>query len=111
MARAGIAFLLGLLVLCAPARAEDAAPRLSPKRTELLEAVEAYHTLQRRAERGGQEEKERHELKHALRRAHSRVKVLKDQILKEERRRDDYYQDDPYPLHKKDPETGLPWHP
>ena len=104
--------LLALLI-AVPALADDEAParKLSPKRTALLEAVEELHTLRRRAERGGQTEKEIHDLKHALRRAHDRVKELKHQILKEERRSDDYYQDDPYPTHRKDPETGGPYKP
>lgn len=107
-ARTRIAALALSVALASSASAEEAR-KLSPKRTELLEAVEEYHTLQRRRLRGGHTDHELHDLKHSLRRAHERVKVLKAQILKEERRSDDYYQDDPYPSHKKDPETGGPW--
>lgn len=100
---------LALAVALASGAAAEEAKKLSPKRTELLQAVEEYHTLQRRRLRGGHSDDELHELKHALRRAHERVKVLKAQILKEERRPDDYYQDDHYASHRKDPETGGPY--
>lgn len=106
-----LASLLALALGSASLAADEPARQLSPKRAELLVAVEELHTLQRRAERGGQSDREIHELKHSLRRARERVKSLKHQILKEERRPDDYYQDDPYPWHRKDPETGKPYNP
>lgn len=101
--------LAAALVLALSSAACGAERPLSPKRKELLEAVEAWHTLQRRAVRGIQDDREMDRLKHSLRRARERVSTLKHEILKEEQRPDDYYQDDPYQTHKKDPETGKPF--
>ena len=95
-----------ILLLVALTAAGAAEPKLSPRRKELIAAVEEYHTLLRKRERGGPTEHELEQIKHALRRAHERVQFLKRTIFKEERQKNDYYEEDPYPEHRKDPETG-----
>ena len=96
-----------LLVLAAAAGADEPPRKLSPRRKELAVAVEEYHQLERKCERGGYEWREYHDLKDRRKEARHRVADLKAQIFKEEQQRCDYYQDDPYPEHFKDPETGL----
>src|SRR5207253_3180903 len=103
-----LACALGLALLAAPPPSSAAEERkLSPKRKELLAAVEQYHGLQRRRERaGGYTDRELHDLKEEIRSAKRLVHTLKEEIVKDERQVNDYYAEDPYPQHRKDPSTG-----
>lgn len=99
------ALLVALALLPPPSSAGER--KLSPKRKELSAAVEEYHGLMRRRERaGGYTDRELLDLKEEIRTAKRRVHTLKEEIVKEERQPDDYYDEDPYPQHRKDPNTG-----
>ena len=101
---AGAALLLAL----SAAHAEDRP--LSPKRKALLAAVEEYHALERRCERAGYTDREYHDLHEQRKEAKHKVRDLKEAILKEERQKNDYYPNDPYAEHRRDPATGGAYH-